>query len=196
MHYTIIGLGNPGPEYENSRHNSGKTIVENLRRSFGFSDWKMSKKNLAEVSEGLVGKEKTVLIRPEVFMNASGKAVLPFCTSKKAAKSLIVVYDDLDLPIGAFKISFNRGSGGHRGLESIIRALKTKEFLRVRVGISPATPSGKIKKPAGEKKVIDFILGSFRPKENELIKKVSKQIIKAIEVLIAESKEKAMSLHN
>ena len=95
-------------------------------------------------------------------MNKSGLAVKPIITSKKKAEALIVIHDDLDLPIGKFKISFNKSSGGHRGVESIIKAIKTEAFTRVRIGISPATPSGKLKKPKGEKDVGDFILGEFK----------------------------------
>ena len=84
-------------------------------------------------------------------MNNSGKSLFPLIKSKKTAEQLVVVYDDLDLPLGTLKVSFNRGSGGHRGLDSIIKALKTREFTRIRIGTSSATPSGKIKKPIGEK---------------------------------------------
>jgi PTH1 family peptidyl-tRNA hydrolase len=94
------------------------------------------------------------------------------------------------------KISFNRSAGGHRGLASIIRALKSEEFIRIRIGISPATPSGKIKKPKGEKQVINFILGKYKPKELEILKKLSKKVAEAVEVIFKEGKEKAMSLYN
>jgi hypothetical protein len=93
------------------------------------------------------GGGKATIIHSDEFMNHSGKAVAKFVKSKKAAENLIVVYDDIDLPLGTMKISFNKSSGGHRGLESIIKALKTKEFTRIRIGISPTTASGKIKKP-------------------------------------------------
>lgn len=129
-------------------------------------------------------------------MNNSGKSVASLVKNKKDAVRLVVIYDDLDLPVGSFKISFNRGSGGHKGLESIVKALKTREFARVRVGISPATPSGKLKKPSGEKAVHDFIIGNFKDKEMEAIKKVSKKAIEAVEALITEGREKAMSEFN
>ena len=94
------------------------------------------------------------------------------------------------------KISFNRSSGGHNGLGSIIKALKSEEFLRIRVGISPATPKGAVKKPKGEKAVINFILGEFKKSELETIKKLSKKVSEAIETIFAEGKDKAMSLYN
>ena len=129
-------------------------------------------------------------------MNHSGKAVAKFVKSKKAAENLIVVYDDIDLPLGTIKISYNKGSGGHKGLESVVKALKTKEFVRIRIGISPATPTGKIKKPEGEKKVLDFILAKFKPAEKEILKKVFKNVSEALEILITNGRERAMNQFN
>jgi len=129
-------------------------------------------------------------------MNKSGKAVASLVKSKKDLENLVVIYDDIDLPLGKMKISFNKSSGGHRGLESIIKALKSQEFLRIRIGITPATPSGKLKKPHGEKPVINFILGEFKKPELEILKKLSKKAAEAIEVFFAEGKDKAMSLYN
>ncbi|MEK7662363.1 MAG: aminoacyl-tRNA hydrolase [Patescibacteria group bacterium] len=193
---TIIGLGNPGEEYENTRHNTGRMILEAFRKKLCFSEWESDKKSRSLISAGKVGKEKAVLVLPETFMNKSGLSVGAFVKSKKAAESLIVVHDDLDLPLGAMKISFNRGSGGHKGIESIKRGIKTEAFIRVRIGISPATPSGKTKKPKGDKAVGDFILGKFKPKEAEVIKKLSKKVIEAIKILITEGREKAMNALN
>jgi PTH1 family peptidyl-tRNA hydrolase len=195
MHY-ITGLGNPGKEYEKSRHNSGRIVLDAFRKKQKFPAWELNKKLKALTSEGKIKKEKVQLILLETFMNKSGLSLKPLITSKKKAAGLVVIYDDIDLPLGSFKIAFNRGSGGHKGLESVIRALKTKEFVRVRLGIAPATPAGKLKKPKGEKKVLDFIIGDFKPKELETIKKVSKKIIATIEVIVSEGHQKAMSLYN
>ena len=176
----VVGLGNPGTEYENTRHNTGRILV-------GLIEKKLDKEN---------NKQKIKFITPDTFMNNSGRAVVPLVKSKKDLKDLVVIYDDIDLPIGKMKISFNRSSGGHNGLQSIIKALKSEEFLRIRIGIAPATPSGKIKKPTGEKNVINFILGEFKKPELETIKKLSKTVVLALETIFAESKEKAMSLYN
>ncbi len=140
-------------------------------------------------------KKKVKVIFPETFMNNSGKILRPIITSKKKAGDLIVVHDDLDLPLGRFKIAFGSGSAGHRGVESIIKNIKTKDFIRIRVGISPSTPSGKIKKPDA-KKVIDYIIGKFKPSELAIIKKISKKITPAIEAIMNEGLQKAMSLYN
>jgi PTH1 family peptidyl-tRNA hydrolase len=129
-------------------------------------------------------------------MNNSGASVSPLIKSKKDMAELIVVYDDIDLPLGKIRISYNRSSGGHRGVESIIRKLKSEEFSRIRIGITPASPSGKLKKPKGEKAVITFLMGVFKDKENQELKKVSKTILEAMEVLINEGRPQAMSQFN
>ena len=176
----VVGLGNPGKEYENTRHNTGRILV-------GMIQKKLDKEN---------AKQKIKFLTPDTFMNNSGKAVAPLIKTKKDLKDLVVIYDDIDLPLGKMKISFNRSSGGHNGLESIIKALKSQEFLRIRIGLSPATPKGVVKKPKGEKAVIKFILGEYKKSEMETLKKLSKKVAEAVEMIFAESKEKAMSLYN
>ncbi len=172
----VVGLGNPGEEYEKTRHNTGRILV-------------------SMIEDKLEG-EKIKFLTPDTFMNNSGKAVVPLVKNKKDLENLVVIYDDIDLPLGKMKISFNRSSGGHNGLNSIIKALKSQEFLRIRIGISPATPSGKIKKPVGEKAVLNFLLGEYKKPELETLKKLSKKVAEAVETIFTESKEKAMSLYN
>ena len=200
MSYIIAGLGNPGEEYVNTRHNTGRIVLDYLYKKLstknGFSDWKEDKKLKALTSEAVFKKDKIILLMPNNFMNNSGQSLKPLITNKKKASELIVVYDDLDLPLGSFKISFNKGSGGHRGLESIIKNIKTKEFIRIRVGISPVASSGKLKKPKGEKEVVDFIIKDFKPAEIETLKKVSKKITESVESIFNDGLQKAMSLQN
>ncbi len=193
--YTIVGLGNPGGEYENTRHNTGRIVLRKFLKDF-CDELESSKKYKALVSEGKIGKEKVLVLFPETFMNKSGASVATAVTSVKKAEQLIVVYDDLDLGLGNIKISFNRGSGGHRGIESIIRALKTEAFVRIRVGISKSTPSGKVKKPKGEREVEKHILGAFSSKEMDVMKKISKTVSQAIETIVSEGRETAMSQFN
>lgn len=200
MTYIIAGLGNPGQEYEDTRHNTGRVVLEILKKKLpakkDFTDWREDKKLKALVSEGVVGKEKVSLIEPNNFMNNSGQSIKPLIGSASKAKNLIVIYDDLDLPLGSFRISFNRGDGGHRGLASIIKGIKTREFIRIRIGITPVSPSGKLKKPKGEDAVIDFIMKKFKPDDLEILKKVSKKVAEAIEVVVNDDLYKAMSLYN
>ena len=107
-----------------------------------------------------------------------------------------MIYDDLDLPIGRMKISFNRSSGGHNGLDSIIKCVKSQEFLRIRIGISPETPGGKLKKPSGEKAVLDFLLKDFKESEIAELKKVAKKVGESLECFATEGKDKMMSVYN
>ena len=137
-----------------------------------------------------------MLIEPETFMNKSGLSLKTLITSKKKAQDLVVIYDDLDLPIGKMKISFNRGTGGHRGLESVAKQIKTLEFVRFRVGISPHTPSGKTKKPSGEQAVEKHILGAFKDPEMLELKKIGKNAVEALEVFVKEGREMAMTRFN
>jgi PTH1 family peptidyl-tRNA hydrolase len=201
MSYIIVGLGNPGQEYENTRHNAGRIVLEAFRKKIDSPDWEKDGRLNALVSEGKVAKlagtkgktAKVMLVEPETFMNKSGTSVKSLVTSiKKASEELVVVHDDLDLPLGRIKISFNKSSGGHRGVESIIKAIKTEAFTRVRIGISAATAKGVVKKPQGEEAIMDFIIGPFKPKELDLIKKVSKQAAEALTVLVTEGRECAM----
>jgi len=198
MKYTIIGLGNPGGEYKNTRHNVGRIILEKFANTNAdsFSSWEESGKLKALYSKGKIGKNNVELLMPETFMNNSGVSVKKIITSSKKAENLVVIYDDLDLGFGDFKVSFNRGSGGHKGLESIIKNIKTKGFIRVRVGISPVTPKGKIRKPKGEKKVLDWVMKDFKKIEMEILKKISKKTNEAIEIIIKDGRVKAMNKFN
>jgi len=153
----------------------------------------------ALVSRGKIGKEEVILLLPQTMMNKSGAALKPLITSIKKAHSLAVLYDDLDLPLGTFKISFKRGSGGHKGIESIVRNIKTKEFVRFRIGISPAirgAGKSRVKKPQGDEKVIEFILGSFSKREQDVVHHVAKDINEALGVFVKEGRAKAMNDYN
>lgn len=168
MKTTIIGLGNPSDEYKNTRHNVGKDLV-------------------AALEDKLPALAKVVELN--VYMNNSGVAI------KKAigsAKGLVVVHDELDVPLGKVKISFGSSAGGHNGVKSIEKALKTRDYVRVRVGISPSTPSGKLKRPDPEK-IVDFVLGKFKPAEQEKIKKVKKIVQEALELIVKEGVERAQT---
>lgn len=172
--YIVVGLGNPGEEYSRTRHNAGRMAAD-------------------FVAEKVSGVK---VVTPDTFMNHSGRAVAKVIKSKKAAEKLIVIYDDLDLPIGGMKISFNRSSGGHRGVESIIKTLGTEAFIRIRIGISPKTPTGKTKKPIGEKVVEKHILTEFKKPEMELLKKVFKTVVTVVETIKDDGLQTAMTEFN
>ncbi|PIR45386.1 MAG: aminoacyl-tRNA hydrolase [Candidatus Vogelbacteria bacterium CG10_big_fil_rev_8_21_14_0_10_50_13] len=188
MSFIIVGLGNPGQEYEETRHNAGRMAVELLS-----DDWSDDKKTRSLVSKAKIGKKPVALLLPETFMNKSGEALKPLVKSVKVAAELVVIHDDLDLPLGRVKMTFARGAGGHRGVESVKRAVKTDKFYQIKIGISPATPKGKIKKPQGEEKVQKFILSKFKPDELKILKKVNQKIAAGLELLLNKSPEAAMN---
>lgn len=192
----IVGLGNPGEEYKITRHNTGRIILENIAKANDFSEWKNDMKLKSLRAKGEIVNEKFDFLLPETFMNNSGNAVCQIIDDKKKLKNLVVVYDDIDLPLGSLKISFNRSSGGHNGLESIIKKVKSQEFVRIRIGIAPSTPSGKTKKPKGEDAVLKFLLGKFKDDELKELKKISKKVTEILEVLATDGKDKAMSVFN
>lgn len=195
MAYIIAGLGNPGEEYENTRHNTGRIILDFVQKEYG-GDFSFNKKLNAQVSEAKIGKEKVTLIAPETFMNLSGKSIAPLVKNIKAAEKLVVIYDDFSLPLGKIRISYNRSSGGHNGLESIIKAVKTEAFVRVRIGTAPENAKGNAKLIIGEDKVEKFILGKFKEDELKELKKVAKTVVEAVAVLIKDGRDRAMSQFN
>ncbi|MDB4992106.1 MAG: Aminoacyl-tRNA hydrolase, peptidyl-tRNA hydrolase, family [Parcubacteria group bacterium] len=197
MATVIVGLGNPGGEYAKTRHNAGRMVVEAYAQYAEFEEFALRKAANASVTEGVIDAEKVQLVLPEVFMNHSGKGVTSFVKSVKAAKKLLVVRDDLDLPIGVIKLTVHgRGSGGHKGVESIMRSLKTKEFAQLKIGISGATPKGKIRKPEAGEEVVGHVIGKFSPKEMELLKKVFEKTNQTIQLFATEDIEAAMLFAN
>jgi PTH1 family peptidyl-tRNA hydrolase len=222
MTYIIAGLGNPGEEYQDTRHNTGRNMLFTLAQAIGaggMADFSLDKKIKALTLKGEIGavaekskksakKEKVLLVAPETFMNNSGKAIAPLIlkgnmsgnvnnkAALKAAERLIVIYDDFNLPLGSIRVSWNRSSGGHNGLASIIKAVKTEMFVRVRVGVAPEKSDGTAKTPHGDKEIEKFILSKFKPAEVAELKKVTKRVIGAIETIVGEGREKAMSMYN
>lgn len=191
----VVGLGNPGKEYQNSRHNTGFLMLDFL---LGIkTEWKESSGTKLFYFKDLIKNKTVEFIKPITFMNNSGVAVKHVQEKHKLKlKDIIVIYDDLDLPLGKIKISFNKNSGGHNGLESIIKKLKSKEFTRIRIGICPETPTGKLRKPKGEQAVLKFLMGEYKKEEIDKLKKSAKKLSEILEVLVLEGKDKAMSLFN
>ena len=186
--HLIIGLGNPGDEYKNTKHNIGRAIVEKWAAKNELADFVFDKKANTLVSVGKIGKEKVIAAIPQTFMNKSGLAVFTLASYYKIKPvQMFVVHDDIDLPISRMKLSFDKSSAGHKGVESVMRALKTKAFWRVRVGI------GQKKKT---KDAMDIVLKKFSTKEEPDMKKAVKKALEALTCAVAESPEKAMSLYN
>lgn len=203
MTHIIVGLGNPGEEYKDTRHNTGRIVLEEFAKTISADNFVFDKKRNALSAEGKVKKEKVLLLSPETFMNKSGSALSKLVKVAKSkiykkgvAENLVVIHDDLDIPLGKFKISFNKSSGGHKGVESIIKAVGTEAFVRVRIGISPETTGGKLKKPTGGEVVEDFIVAPFKKSELELIKKTAKKVGEGLLVLVEHGREKTMSEFN
>jgi len=152
----IVGLGNPGKEYEKTWHNVGFQALDLLRENEGknFFDFKLVKKYIAELSEGEIAGEKVILLKPQTFMNLSGQSVQAIASFLKIKPDDIwIIHDEFDLPLGQIRISKNSSAGGHKGVQSIIEKIGTKEFIRFRVGIKSIIPT----KIAAEKFVLKKI---------------------------------------
>lgn len=196
----VVGLGNPGKKFEKTRHNLGFRIINGFAGKNNFPDFRLSKKYNAAMSENVLAGEKIILAKPQTFMNESGKAVRSLIKNHKLetphqnkfgtgqVRNLVVVHDDLDLPFGKIRISIGKNSGGHKGVESIIKELGTKDFVRFRVGIM-----NRISEIRNTEK---FVLEKFTREEEEIFKEVAEKTIEAIELALKEGTEKAMSLYN
>lgn len=192
----IIGLGNPGEEYAETRHNSGRMSVMYFAKKQDIGEWKLDKKSNALVVKGKVGKKATTLVLPETFMNKSGNAVKVFVANAKKAKDLIVVHDDLDLPLGRAKMSWDKSSGGHKGVESVMCAVGTEAFWRIRIGISKGGKNGTVKKPSGDALLDNFIVAPFKPAEMDEMKSVMKKVAECLETASSDNPGRAMSEFN
>ncbi|MGQ9824601.1 MAG: aminoacyl-tRNA hydrolase [Desulfotomaculales bacterium] len=182
----IVGLGNPGEEYRNTRHNAGFMVVERLAAELGAGRWRARCRSL--VAEAFSGGGKVVLARPQTFMNRSGDAVAPLLRWYALEPSgLLVVCDDLDLPLGQIRLRKKGGDGGHRGLRSVIAVLGSGEFARLRVGIG---------RPGPEKDVTEWVLERFSAKEAPLVEDSLARAVQALLVVLEEGIEAAMNRFN
>ncbi len=173
----IVGLGNPEPEYADTRHNAGFLVVDKLVQNTE-TNTSFDKKANAEVFKTTINKKRVLLAKPQTYMNNSGiavRALMDFYKLKPA--DLIVIHDDKDIPLGETRVQTDRGPAGHNGIKSIIEHLGTQNFMRIRVGVAPGNQD-KIKDTA------DFVLGKFTTDEKTQLKKVIENIAKEIESLI------------
>jgi PTH1 family peptidyl-tRNA hydrolase len=196
MALVIAGLGNPGTEYEKTRHNAGRMAVELLAKQEGAEEFVLNKTAKALVAKASVEGANATLVLPETMMNLSGKAIAAFVKTPKAAKSMLVMQDDLDLPLGTIKMVFARGSGGHKGIESINRAVRTQDYARIRIGISAAGKRNQAKKVSGEEKVVKHVIGKFKPAEEAALKKSLKKAAEAAKIFAKDGIEAATMFAN
>jgi PTH1 family peptidyl-tRNA hydrolase len=186
----IVGLGNPGRSYARNRHNVGFIALNRFARSEGIKFDR--KKGLARIGEGEVVGNKVMLARPQTFMNNSGQSVSRLVRKFQIAPNdLIVIHDDLDLPLAKIRISHGSSSGGHKGTNSIIQELGTQDFIRLRIGIGrPDEPE------VSEDDIIDYVLSDFSPAEKRAIDKIIPTVSEAILCLLSEGLTPTMNRFN
>ncbi|WP_297130489.1 aminoacyl-tRNA hydrolase [Terrisporobacter sp.] len=184
--YIIVGLGNPGKQYENTRHNVGFNVIDILAEEYDISVTKMKHKAL--IGEGRVGTEKVVLVKPVTYMNLSGESLAEIYNFYKVdTNNIVVIYDDIDLDVGKIRIR-KKGSGGtHNGMKSIVKCLGTTDFPRVRVGVS---------KPEPGRDLANFVLSKFAPDEVADLKEGLEKSVLAVDSIIRENIDLAMNKYN
>lgn len=183
----IVGLGNPGEEYEGTRHNLGFMLIDRLFERAGARRYRMESN--AKVAEVTIAAHRSMLVKPQTYMNLSGEAVRPLLVkySEGDSRNLIVVCDDVALPSGMIRVRARGSAGGQKGLQSIIDRLGTQDFARVRIGIKPDHRVSSLP---------DFVLSPVPARDRELFDAAIDRAADAVEVLIAEGAERAMSAFN
>jgi len=182
----IVGLGNPGQEYERTRHNVGFMMVDALAQHLGIRNWK--NKFEAEIAEGKFGSEAVLLVKPQTYMNLSGNAVGAILRWYKLnVEDVIAIYDDMDIAIGNVKLKKRGSSGGHRGVESLLVNLGKEEFPRVRIGIGRPLPGWT---------VVDHVLAKFSAEDQTAIDQLIVELIPGIELIVKQGIDKAMNGYN
>lgn len=182
----VVGLGNPGPEYDRTRHNVGFEVVEGLARDLGIAVNRRAFR--AVTGEGVFSDTKVHLLKPHTYMNLSGDAVADFIRNKPIdSTGILVVTDDIHLPVGRLRIRSQGSAGGHNGLKSIISRLSTMDFARLRIGVGG---------PPDADRQIDFVLSRFAPEDRKQIDEAVARAIEAIKVWITDGIEPAMNRFN
>jgi len=180
----VVGLGNPGPRYETTRHNVGFMVANVLAARLG-TGFKVHKKSGAEVTTGRLGGRSVVLAKPRVYMNESGRQVGPLANFYSVAPAdVIVIHDELDIDFGRIRLKLGGGEGGHNGLRSVASALSSKDFHRVRIGIG---------RPPGRKDPAAYVLENFSSAERTEVPTILEQAADATELLIRDGLEPAQN---
>jgi PTH1 family peptidyl-tRNA hydrolase len=179
-------LGNPGAEYAGTRHNAGFDAVDLFLAKYERS-FRVRNARSGEAREGNFAGEKLIVLKPLTFMNLSGNAVSPVVRGESLKPSeVLVIYDDIDLPVGKMRLRKNGGSGGHNGMKSIIEALGTEQFPRLRIGIGTE----------GSKRDPDYVLGRFTGAEREIYEALIRKAVEAVELMQRRGIEEAMTRFN
>ena len=182
----IAGLGNPGSEYANTKHNVGFMFVDALADKLGIDGWKT--KYDALVAEGRMGTEKILLMKPLTYMNESGRAIGPLLSwYKLEPQDLIVVHDDMDIPAGAVRIRRKGSAGGHNGIKSILYHVGDENFARVRIGIGRPQPGWT---------VVNHVLAPFSSEDAPKIREAIQYLLPAVECIVTEDVDMAMNRYN
>lgn len=182
----IVGLGNPGSKYEDTRHNIGFMAIDALSEQSGFAVRKRKFNCLYEI--GHIAGEKVMLVKPQTFMNLSGEGVRPLIDFYKVdVANIAVIYDDLDLPVGKIRLRQKGGHGGHNGIRSLIDHLGTKNFKRIRLGIG---------RPEDRTPVVNYVLQPFAKEETSAIDDVIAEAARACEMWVTKSFQDAMNIFN
>ena len=189
----IVGLGNPGVKYAGNRHNIGFMCVDRFAQENSLT---FSRSNShAKVAESRIAGHDIVLAKPQTFMNNSGVSVGGLVRKFKVKfENLIVVHDDLDLPLGRIRIRLGGSSGGHNGINSIVQQIGNQEFIRVRIGIG--RPNGQETSKNGEDEVINHVLSDFTPEEITIMQEVIPCVIEALQCLLSSGLTEAMNKFN
>lgn len=194
--YYIVGLGNHGERYQNTRHNVGWLVCDSIREAALLPPLIDDKSMSGRMTEGHIAGVLTRLLYPDTFMNNSGSAVVKFVPRNEIG-NLIVIHDDIDLPIGEIKLVKGRGDGGNNGIKSIIEKLGSKDFIRIRIGIAPRSFwTGEVKRPKGGGPLERFVLKPFTKKEEEQLKEVKEHAYGALQLVLTSGLEAAMNKYN
>jgi PTH1 family peptidyl-tRNA hydrolase len=167
----IVGLGNPGLKYENTRHNIGFDIIDSLSKKFNIDKFKEKFSGL--IAEGIINNEKVLILKPQTYMNLSGNSIIQVINFYKInpEKDMLIVYDDMDLPLGKIRIKEKGSAGGHNGIKSVISHVGDK-FIRIKCGIGKALTKNEN---------IDFVLGKFTKEEQKYVEKMTEETINSID---------------
>lgn len=194
--FYIVGLGNHGERYQGTRHNVGWLVCDYIRKQARLPELVGDKAMSGRVTEGVIVGVPVKLLYPDTYMNNSGSAVVKF-VPKSDLGHLIVIHDDIDLPLGEIKLGKGRGDGGNNGIKSLIEKLGTKDFIRIRIGIAPRSFwTGEVKRPKGGGPLEKFVLKQFSAKEEEQLKEVKGRAYGALESILHEGLAIAMNKFN